>query len=217
MVIDQPDKVEGGVVAPRSSTAEQRLTTAQVLIAAAARMCEDAGHPKHASRLRRLWLQDEDMELAGEERLKLRPSRDDRKAFSDIMDPDNPSLDGSGTALAAHQFFADRLAEWFNELPSGTEDEYFDALRDTIYEHLLFVLIELQPGDNPREFSSPSTHKVSDCLRLIWSRITSSAELSVSPISISRFSTRMSFASVKNGGERTSSRAAIAAHALNYF
>jgi hypothetical protein len=150
VVIDQPEKVEGGVVAHEVIDGQQRLTTAQLLIAAAARACEAAGYSKHASRLRRLWLQDEDVELAGDERFKLRPTRYDRKAFSGVMDPDAPSVDGRDRVSAAHQYFSACLAQWVTELPEGRDEEYFDALRDTIYEQLLFVIIELQPGDNPQ-------------------------------------------------------------------
>ena len=50
----------------------------------------------------------------------------------------------------AWEFFERSLQEWASELPVERVDEYFDALRDTLYEQLLFVVIELQPGDNPQ-------------------------------------------------------------------
>jgi hypothetical protein len=150
VVIDEPEKVEGGVVAHEVIDGQQRLTTAQLLIAAAARTCESAGRPKHASRLRRLWLQDEDVDVAGDQRFKLRPTRYDRKAFAAVMDPDAVTMSGTDRVSVGYRYFADELATWVTELPAGEEDEYFNALRDTIYEHLLFVVIELQPGDNPQ-------------------------------------------------------------------
>lgn len=150
VVIDQPEKVGGGVVAHEVIDGQQRLTTAELIIAAAARTFEANARPKHASRLRRLWLQDEDVELTGEERFKLRPSRYDRDAFRNIMDPAEPSADGHDRVSAAYRYFQDRFSEWVAELPDGEHDDYFDALRDTVYEHLLFVVIELQPGDNPQ-------------------------------------------------------------------
>ncbi len=150
VVIDEPEKVRGGVVAHEVIDGQQRLTTAQLLIAAAARTCESGIRPKHASRLHKLWLQDEDVEVAGDQRLKLRPSRYDRKAFAAVMDADAVPIGGKDRISAAYGYFADQLAMWVAELPAGEEDEYFNALRDTIYEHLLFVVIELQPGDNPQ-------------------------------------------------------------------
>ena len=65
------------------------------------------------------------------------------------MDPDTVSV-GHDRVSAAYGYFLDCLAAWTKELPAGHETEHFDALRDTIYEHLLFVVIELQPGDNPQ-------------------------------------------------------------------
>ena len=63
VVIDQPERVAGGVVVHEVIDGQQRLTTAQLLIAAAVRTCESAGRLVHASRLRRLWLQDDDVGL----------------------------------------------------------------------------------------------------------------------------------------------------------
>ncbi len=151
VVIDQPEKVTGGVVAHEVIDGQQRLTTAQLLIATAARVCEGSNRSKHASRLRKLWLQDEDLELAGDERYKLRPTRYDRDAFSGVMAPEAAAgVDGHDRVSAGYRYFADQFAEWVSELPAGEVDQYFNALRDTIYEQLLFVVIELQAGDNPQ-------------------------------------------------------------------
>lgn len=148
VVIDEPERVEGGVVAHEVIDGQQRLTTAQLLVAAAARTCESSDRLKHASRLRKLWLQDEDVDVSGDQRFKLRPTRYDRKAFAGVLDPETPVIDGKDRVSAAYSYFAKQLAIWMTELPAGEEDECFNALRDTIYEHLLFVVIELQPGDN---------------------------------------------------------------------
>lgn len=147
VVIDEPE-TEGGVVAHEVIDGQQRLTTIQLLVAAAARECAAAGKTRHASRLRRLSLQDDDVDVSGDERFKLRPTSRDRPAFAAIMDPENPAALAEARISAAYQFFASRLTDWRQQLPEGEEDLYFDALRDTIYEHLLVVVIELQPGDN---------------------------------------------------------------------
>lgn len=147
VVIDEPE-TDGGVVTHEVIDGQQRLTTIQLLIAAAARECATAERPKHASRLRRLSLQDDDVDVSGDEVFKLRPTSRDRAAFAGVMDPDSPSESADVRIAAAYQFFAARLKEWHQQLPEGEEDLYFDALRDTIYEHLLIVVIELQPGDN---------------------------------------------------------------------
>ena len=56
VVIDQPERVHGGIVAHEVIDGQQRLTTAQLLIAAAVRACQTTKQPVHASRLSRLWL-----------------------------------------------------------------------------------------------------------------------------------------------------------------
>ncbi len=150
VVIDQPEKVAGGVVAHEVIDGQQRLTTAQLLIAAAVRACESAGRLVHASRLRRLWLQDDDVGVADDERFKLRPTLHDRKAFSKVMDPAAVLSVDHDRISDAYRYFAECLAAWATELPPGEEAEHFDALRDTVYDQLLFVIIELQPGDNPQ-------------------------------------------------------------------
>lgn len=150
VVIDEPEKISGGVVAHEVIDGQQRLTTAQILIAAAARTCDSTGRPRHASRLRRLWVQDDDVDVAGADRLKLRPTRNDRPAFVSVMDPLHDARPATDRVSAAYAYFLARLTDWVAELPAGREEEYVDALRDTVYEHLLFVVIELQPGDNPQ-------------------------------------------------------------------
>lgn len=150
VVIDEPEKADGGVIAHEVIDGQQRLTSAQLLIAAATRACSAAGRPKHASRLQKLWLQDEDVDVTGGARFKLRPSRHDRAAFEEVMDPNIESAAGKDRVSSAYTFFAKQLETWVVELEPGEEDEYFDALRDTLYEQLLFVVIELQPGDNPQ-------------------------------------------------------------------
>jgi len=150
VVIDQPERALGGIVAHEVIDGQQRLTTAQLLIAAAVRACEMAQRPAHASRLSRLWLQDNDIEVSGDERFKLRPTLNDRKAFSKVMDPNPPLSHDHNRISDAYHYFAEQLAAWVKELPVGQETAHFDALRDTIYDNLLFVIIELQPGDNPQ-------------------------------------------------------------------
>src|SRR3954452_17926052 len=112
VVIDEPEKVEGGVVSHEVIDGQQRLTTAQLLIAAAARTCETAGRTKQASRLRRLWIQDEDLDVVGDDRFKLRPTRYDRKAFVSIMDLDSVAGAGTDRISAAHSYFVNQLSMW---------------------------------------------------------------------------------------------------------
>ena len=218
VIIDQPEKVDGGVVTHEVIDGQQRRTTAQLLITAAARTCEAAAHPKHASRLRKLWMQDEDVDVAGDERFKLRPTRYDRTAFATVMDPQAATADGRDKVSAAYRHFAEQLETWVTELPAGQEDEYFDGLRDTIYEHLLFVVIELQPGDNPQGIFESLNAQGERLLAIDLTknhvfRRARRAELDLERLDTEVWSAR----SATSGGARWSSRAATSARAQSCF
>lgn len=151
VVIGEPERGPAGIMLHEVVDGQQRLTTAQLLIAAAARACEASGHTQHASRLRRLWLQDDDVGATGDDCLKVRPTRSDRAASGRIMAPEAGGGGQEANVISlGYQYFALSLREWIANIPVGSESQYFDALRDTIYDHLQFVVIELQPGDNPQ-------------------------------------------------------------------
>lgn len=147
VVVDRPEKDSSHVTTHEVIDGQQRLTTAQLFVSAAARLCETERRPQHASRLRRLVAQQEDLELVGPDALKLRPTRHDRTAFTTVMERVGVAAADS-PITKANVYFESRLAEWAAALPAGEATVYFDALRDTISEHLLIVLIELEGGDN---------------------------------------------------------------------
>ena len=147
VVVDQPHRSPDGVTLYEVIDGQQRLTTAQLLIAASADTCKAAGRPRHASRLRRLCRQDDDLDLEASEALKLCPTRADRSPFLAALSGGSVP---AGPVARAYEFFADQLKRWVAELPPDDMDRYFNALRDAIAEHLMFVLIELQVGDNPQ-------------------------------------------------------------------
>lgn len=147
VVIDQPVK-EGEVTTQEVIDGQQRLTTTLLFLAAATRMCDAKGMHKHASRLRRLWQQDEDLELTGLARFKLSPTRQDQDAFLAVMEGVSLASNRKSNVTDAYNFFVGQLDEWAEDLPAGSEESYFDALRDTLYDHLLLVDIRLEDGDN---------------------------------------------------------------------
>lgn len=150
VVIGEPSTGKGGVVAQEVIDGQQRLTTSQLLLSAATAVCATWDKPKHASRLRKLWTQDDDVDVDEEDVFKLRPTRHDRDVFTETMRSNDHQTGPQALVWKAREFFERSLQEWASELPADRVDEYFDALRDTLYEQLLFVVIELQPGDNPQ-------------------------------------------------------------------
>lgn len=150
VVIGEPSTGKGGVVAQEVIDGQQRLTTSQLLLSAATAVCAMWDKPKHASRLRKLWTQDDDVDVDEDEVFKLRPTRHDRDVFTETMQSNDRQAGSQALVWKARGFFERSLHSWASELPAARIDEYFDALRDTLYEQLLFVVIELQPGDNPQ-------------------------------------------------------------------
>ena len=147
VVIDQPIK-EGEVTTQEVIDGQQRLTTTLLFLAAATRMCEGRGMPKHASRLRRLWQQDDDLELTGLARFKLSPTRQDQDAFLAVMEGNATTGGTKSNVTDAYTYFVGQLDEWAGDIPASQDEAYFDALRDTLYEHLMIVDIRLEDGDN---------------------------------------------------------------------
>lgn len=147
VVIDQPVK-EGEVTTQEVIDGQQRLTTTLLFLSAATRMCEAKGMPKHASRLRRLWQQDEDLELSGLARFKLSPTRQDQDAILAVMEGNDLSTLPKSNVTDAYLYFVGQLNDWAEDIPEGQVEAYFDALRDTLYDHLLLVDIRLEDGDN---------------------------------------------------------------------
>lgn len=149
VVVDGPVK-DGQITTHEVIDGQQRLTTTLLFLAAATRLCEKHGKSSHASRLRKLWRQDDDIDVDGLARFKLTPTRQDQTAFLAVMDDQIPAKPDKSNILDAYRFFVTELDEWADNLPAGGEAEYFDALRDTAYEHLILVSIELGDGDNPQ-------------------------------------------------------------------
>jgi hypothetical protein len=139
VVVDGPSKVAGGITSHEVIDGQQRLTTAELLIAASTRALEVVGRFNHASRMRKLCRQDEDIDAEGTARFKLSPTRFDREAFARVMSTGLERPTGTDLLTAAYLFFVDRLDDWIDAIPDGHADLYFDALRDTIHEQLLLA------------------------------------------------------------------------------
>lgn len=147
IVVDRAVKV-GQVTTHEVIDGQQRLTTSILLLAAATELCVRTGRHAHASRLRKLWIQDEDLGFTGIDRFKLTPTRADRDAFMRVLDQKPNDADRTTTVSKAFEYFLSELHEWASGLNPDEEHEYFDALRDTLYEQLLIVDIHLDEGDN---------------------------------------------------------------------
>lgn len=130
---------------------QQRLTTLQLLIAAAAQVAGIRGHSRQSRLLRRLVENDPDLVTEPSDAFKVWPTNANRSAFSAVMGPAGPvedREDDPGNLIdEAFAYFAGAVAEW-SEDEDGDEELLFDALTRAVRELIKIVVIDLEEGDN---------------------------------------------------------------------
>lgn len=158
IVIEQEENPPGSPQRYLVIDGQQRLTTLQLLLAAAARTAEKMGCPAQGDLLSRLTFNNE-LLATGDERFKVWPTNANRAAFRDVME-----TDGSGTANTsspgteirdAYSFFCQQIASWVSDeepspSPTSPPIKQFEALRVTLSDLVKLVSIRLDDGDNPQ-------------------------------------------------------------------
>ena len=157
IVIEQQENPPGSPQRFLVIDGQQRLTTLQLLLAAAARTAEAMGCHDEGELLRRL-TSNNPLLAKGEERFKVWPTNANRVAFSTVMDPDgSPDEapdDPKNEIQEAYAFFCRQVRSW------ATDDEtdgtgvapkrQFEALRVSLSDLLKLVAIRLEDGDSPQ-------------------------------------------------------------------
>jgi len=153
IVLQSTDSAPGGVSRWRVIDGQQRLTTLQIFLAAAAVAAAEAGASTAARRFRRLVANDPD-EAGPDELLKLSPTSADRETFELVMQeggpppdaPDNPD----NTIQEAFAFFGDTIRGW--ALDRGPEGEAlaesYTVLYGVVGDLLQMVSINLDDDDD---------------------------------------------------------------------
>jgi hypothetical protein len=133
---------------------QQRTTTLQVLIDAVQQVIEERGHELMAEDLESLILNKASGFKGKPERFKLWPSRGDRQAFTQAMDPQD-GWSGEHRIVSAHEFFRKEAAGWLSGEPDddgvsppGSEEERVLALSSTLQHRLFVVAINLTGHDD---------------------------------------------------------------------
>jgi hypothetical protein len=131
---------------------QQRLTTLQLLIAAAVRNAERDAVDQQARLLKKLIENDPDL-ATGDETFKVWPTNTDQVAFREVMGSGADATESRATSIYhAHSFFDQAIREWLDaDAPSPENlEERHKALRITLSSLLQVVSINLEPGDNPQ-------------------------------------------------------------------
>lgn len=129
---------------------QQRLTTIQLLIGAAARALGELGGAEEANELRdlienRRYLTREDPDAV----FKVWPTKHDRDAFRAVMSNDEVDVSLSGNRVVeAFEFFEDAVTEWASTVSEEERTLHFQALEAVVRSQLHIVWIDLDHRDN---------------------------------------------------------------------
>ena len=165
IVIEQQENPPGSPQRFLVIDGQQRLTTLQLLLAAAARTADAMGCHDEAELIRRL-TSNNPLLAKGEDRYKVWPTNANRAAFVTVMDPDgspDEAPDDPGNEIQeAYAFFCGQIGSWVTDDGTdgtgsdGTDDTgsvpgaQFAALRVTLSDLLKLVAIRLEDGDSPQ-------------------------------------------------------------------
>lgn len=154
VVYESKPPVVGDVTRHQVIDGQQRTTTLQLIIDAARAVIEERGHEFLAEDLGELILNKSAAFRNKPERFKLWPSRQDRKAFAQALDP-QPGWASEHRIIAAHSYFSDEIRDWLTgtpeageEQPPGNENERATALSATLQDGLFIVAINLTGHDD---------------------------------------------------------------------
>lgn len=145
VVLEQESTSPGEIERRLVIDGQQRLTTLQLLVAAAAVEVELAGGEKQARLLTRLVRNDPDL-AEGIDQLKIWPTNADREAFTEVMG--RRPFTGDSTIPKAHEYFAEVVRSWLHAGPAAERLGRCDAMRIVLTELLHVVSINLEPGDD---------------------------------------------------------------------
>ncbi|MFF2453949.1 DUF262 domain-containing protein [Isoptericola sp. NPDC058082] len=156
-VVVQAQENAVGIIATRDVIdGQQRLTTLQLMMDAAAAVLEDTGADLLSAQLQRLTHNDAVYVPPGESGLKIRHANRDREPFDEVMSAEAPvpysSLKHAESKLArGHAYFAGEIGQWLGEPDTPEFVRRSDALVTVMTRGLQLVTIDLTAAENSQE------------------------------------------------------------------
>ncbi|GAA3694611.1 DUF262 domain-containing protein [Terrabacter ginsenosidimutans] len=154
VVYESKPPVVGDVTRHLVIDGQQRTTTLQLVIDAVQAVIAERGHELLADDLEKLILNRASVFRGRPERFKLWPSKHDRDAFAQAMDPE-AGWKGDHRILDAHAFFSGEARAWLTgvadvdgRVPPGSEAERAFSLSATLQDGLYLVAINLTGHDD---------------------------------------------------------------------
>lgn len=132
---------------------QQRLTSLQLIIAAARAIANEEGESNLARKLGALLFFDDYLVEDPEERYKLVPTNGDRVAFrlavgSDVEDVGRVPIGDSPRTMEAYSYFRASIEDWLSELDETSRSDKLNALIDALRRSLRIVVIDIGREEN---------------------------------------------------------------------
>ena len=151
LVLDQVTQVPGKIPVYTVIDGQQRLTTLQSLLAAAAHVAAELGAERDADIIRDL-VSNNERRASGTELLKVWPTNANRMAFQAVMADGGPPADREDDPHnridEAYAFFQKSVNEWACEVEGDERLDRLERLRITVCDLLKVVSITLETDDN---------------------------------------------------------------------
>jgi hypothetical protein len=150
IVVEQETQAPGRIPLYTIIDGQQRLTTLQLLLAAAQSVATDLDASSEAGLLADLVANDP-RKADGDERLKVWPTNANRAAFRSALmrDPSVPAADDPANLIQeAHEYFKGKIADWVADADDHDHGRRLTTLRVTLSDLVKVVSITLEPGDN---------------------------------------------------------------------
>ena len=126
---------------------QQRLTTLQLLLSAAARVADSRGCATEARILQKLTENDPDLRKKPEDAFKVWPTNRNRAAFVDVLTGGALENDSQNRIHEAYRYFVDAITEWA-ERADGDLGSNFGNLAAAIRGLMKLVVIDLDAEDD---------------------------------------------------------------------
>ncbi len=141
--------VQSGMIESRSVIdGQQRLTTLQVLLAAARSLAIEHGLEGAGQMFEKLLFNESFLVKSDADRFKVVPTERDRASFRDSMQGDGASSSGGHRIHQAYRFFRSAIHTWATDGDPAEVGLRMEALSTTLWKRLVVVTIDLDPGDN---------------------------------------------------------------------
>lgn len=151
LVLDQITQAPGKIPVYTVIDGQQRLTTLQIFLAAAANVAAELGAETDADIIRDL-VRNNEKKASGIELFKVWPTNTNRLAFQAVMADGGPhddrEDDPENRIDEAYAFFYGKVKEWAYEVEGEEQLARLELLRITICELLKVVSITLEADDN---------------------------------------------------------------------